>query len=93
MRVVSVTASIDYEGIFWTKLFSSVDRAVEFLRHGDADEFGSIDDIDVAWVGVDSDDVYERILNFDVNSVYDVDGDTYDVRFDGHDREVFDYNS
>ena len=93
MRVVRVTARRDYEGISWTSLFSSVERAVEFLRHGDADEFGGIDDIDVAWVGVDSDDVYERILNFDVNSVYDVDGDTYDVSFDGHDREVFDYNA
>ena len=93
MRVVRVSASIDYEGIFWTKLFSSVDRAVEFLRSGDADDFGGIGSIDVAWVGVDSDDEYERILNFDVNSVYDVDSSTYDVSFDGLDREVFDYNS
>ena len=93
MRVVRVAASIDYEGIFWTKLFSSVDRAVEFLRSGDADDFGGIGSIDVAWVGVDSDDVYERILNFRVEAIYDVDGDTYDVSFDGLDREVFNYNS
>ena len=93
MRVVSVAASMDYEGIFWTALFSSVDRAVEFLRHGDADEFGGIHSIDVAWVGVDSDDVYERILNFRVEASYDVDADTYNVSFDGHDREVFNYNS
>ena len=61
MRVVSVSARIDYEGIFWTKLFSSVDRAVAFLRGEDGDEFGSINSIDVAWVGVDSDsdDDYE----------------------------------
>ena len=93
MRVVRVAASIDYEGIFWTKLFSSVDRAVEFLRSGDADDFGGIGSIDVAWVGVDSDDEYERILNFRVEAIYDVDADTYNVSFDGHDREVFNYNS
>ena len=93
MRVVRVAASRDYEGIAWTSLFSSVDRAVEFLRSGDADDFGGIGSIDVAWVGVDSDDVYERILNFRVEAIYDVDGDTYDVSFDGLDREVFDYNA
>ena len=93
MRVVRVAASRDYEGIAWTSLFSSVDRAVEFLRSGDADDFGSIGSIDVAWVGVDSDDVYERILNFRVEAIYDVDADTYNVSFDGHDREVFNYNS
>jgi hypothetical protein len=92
MRVVRVAASIDYEGIFWTKLFSSVDRAVEFLRSGDADEFGGIGSIDVAWVGVDSDDEYERILNFRVKARW-LESDTYDVSFDGHDREVFDYNA
>ena len=90
MRVVRVAASIDYEGIFWTKLFSSVDRAVEFLRHGDADEFGGIDDIDVAWVGVDDDDVYERILDFEVNYYWD---EEKAVMFNGLDREVFDYNA
>ena len=93
MRVVRVAASRDYEGIAWTSLFSSVDRAVEFLRSGDADDFGGIGSIDVAWVGVDSDDVYERILNFRVEAIYDVDADTYNVSFDGHDREVFNYNS
>ena len=92
MRVVRVSASIDYEGIFWTKLFSSVDRAVEFLRSGDADEFGGIGSIDVAWVGVDSDDEYERILNFRVKARW-LESDTYDVSFDGLDREVFDYNA
>ena len=92
MRVVRVSARRDYEGISWTELFSSVDRAVEFLRHGDAVDFGGIDDIDVAWVGVDSDDEYERILNFRVKARW-LESDTYDVSFDGHDREVFDYNS
>ena len=90
MRVVSVTARRDFEGISWTALFSSVDRAVEFLRHGDADEFGGIDDIDVAWVGVDSNDVYKRILSFEVSYYWD---EEEAVRFNGIDREVFNYNS
>ena len=90
MRVVRVSARRDYEGISWTALFSSVDRAVEFLRHGDADEFGGIDDIDVAWVGVDDDDVYERILDFEVNYYWD---EEKAVMFNGCDREVFDYNA
>jgi hypothetical protein len=90
MRVVSVTARRDFEGISWTALFSSVDRAVEFLRHGDADEFGGIDDIDVAWVGVDSNDVYKRILSFEVSYYWD---EEEAVMFNGIDREVFNYNS
>ena len=90
MRVVRVSARRDYEGISWTALFSSVDRAVEFLRHGDADEFGGIDDIDVAWIGVDDDDVYERILDFEVNYYWD---EEKAVMFNGIDREVFDYNA
>jgi hypothetical protein len=90
MRVVSVTARRDFEGISWTALFSSVDRAVEFLRHGDADEFGGIDDIDVAWIGVDSNDVYVRILSFEVSYYWD---EEEAVMFNGIDREVFNYNS
>ena len=90
MRVVRVAARTDYEGISWTALFSSVDRAVEFLRHGDADGFGGVDDIDVAWVGVDSDDVYERILSFEVNYYW---AEEKSVMFNGIDREVFDYTS
>ena len=90
MRVVRVSARRDYEGISWTALFSSVDRAVEFLRHGDAVDFGGVDDIDVAWVGVDSDDVYERILSFEVNYYW---AEEKSVMFNGIDREVFDYTS
>ena len=90
MRVVRVAARRDYEGISWTALFSSVDRAVEFLRHGDADEFGGIDDIDVAWIGVDDNDVYERIMSFEVNYYWD---EEKAVMFNGIDREVFDYNA
>ena len=90
MRVVRVSARRDYEGISWTALFSSVDRAVEFLRHGDADEFGGIDDIDVAWIGVDSNDVYVRILSFEVSYYWD---EEEAVMFNGIDREVFDYNA
>ena len=90
MRVVSVSARRDYEGISWTALFSSVDRAVDFLRHGDADDFGGIDDIDVAWIGVDDNDVYERILSFEVNYYWD---EEKAVMFNGCDREVFDYNA
>ena len=90
MRVVRVSARRDYEGISWTALFSSVDRAVEFLRHGDAVDFGGVDDIDVAWVGVDSDDVYERILSFEVNYYW---AEEKSVMFNGIDREVFDYSA
>ena len=90
MRLVRVAASMDYEGVFWTALFSSVDRAVEFLRHGDAVQFGGIHSIDVAWVGVDDDDVYERILDFEVNYYWD---EEEAVLFNGLDREVFNYNS
>ena len=90
MRVVEVSANIDYEGTFWTKLFSSVDLAVEFLRSGDAVDFGGINSIDVAWVGVDSDGVYERILDFEVNYYWD---EEKAVLFNGLDREVFDYNA
>ena len=91
MRVVRVAARRDYEGIAWTELFSSVDRAVAFLRGADADTFSGINAINVAWVGVDSDsdDDYESILDFEVNSLYDEDA----VNFDGHDREVFNYNA
>ena len=89
MRVVRVAARRDYEGISWTALFSSVDRAVAFLRGADGDEFSGVDDISVAWVGVDSDDTYERVLDFEVNYRWDDDV----VSFDGHDREVFDYNA
>lgn len=89
MRVVRVAARRDYEGIAWTSLFSSVERAVEFLRGADGDEFAGVDDISVAWVGVDSDDTYESILNFEVN--YRWDDDT--VNFNGCNREVFNYNS
>ena len=90
MRVVRVSARRDYEGISWTELFSSVDRAVEFLRHGDAVDFGGIDDIDVAWVGVDDAEVYERILSFEVNYYWD---EEEAVMFNGCDREVFDYTA
>lgn len=66
MKVVQVTASADYEGTWWTVVFSSVEKALENLRNQPADTFAGIDDIDIAWVGVD-DGSYERVLNLAVN--------------------------
>lgn len=66
MKVVQVSAQRDYEGTVWTALFSSVEQALEVLRAQPADTFAGVDDLDVAWVGVDSDS-YERVLDLSVN--------------------------
>lgn len=66
MKVVQVSAQRDYEGTVWTALFSSVEQALEVLRAQPADTFAGVDDLDVAWVGVDSDS-YERVFDLSVN--------------------------
>lgn len=66
MKVVQVSAQRDYEGIVWTALFSNVEQALEVLRAQTADTFAGVDDLVVAWVGVDSDS-YERVLDLSVN--------------------------
>ena len=65
MKVVQVTASRDYEGTVWTALFSSLEKAYEDLSNQPADTFAGVDDLDIAWVGVD-DNSYERVVNLDV---------------------------
>jgi hypothetical protein len=65
MKVVQVQASRDYDGIQWTGLFSSVEKALDWVRTVDADQWYGIDDVDVAWVGVDT-PTYQRVLDFSV---------------------------
>lgn len=66
MRVVQVSAQRDYEGTVWTALFSSVEKAFEDLRNQPADTFAGVNDLSVAWVGVDSDS-FEEVLNLTVD--------------------------
>jgi hypothetical protein len=65
MKVVQVSAGRDYEGTVWTALFSSVEKAYEDLRNQPADTFAGVDELDVAWVGVDNGS-YERVVSLDV---------------------------
>lgn len=73
MRVVQVTASRDYDGVQWTGLFSSEEKALDWVRTVEADQWLGVDDVDVAWVGVDTPS-YQRVLSFSVR--YDWDNDT-----------------
>lgn len=66
MKVVQVSAERDYEGTVWTALFSSVEKAFEDLRNQPADTFAGVNDLVVAWVGVDSNS-YERVLDLSVD--------------------------
>jgi hypothetical protein len=77
MKVVQVSAQRDYEGTVWSALFSSVEQALEVLRNQPADTFAGVDDLVVAWVGVDSDS-YERVLDLSVNFQW---GDSDTVSF------------
>ena len=77
MKVVQVSAQRDYEGTVWSALFSSVEQALEVLRAQPADTFAGVDDLVVAWVGVDSDS-YERVLDLSVNFQW---GDSDTVSF------------
>lgn len=66
MRVVQVSAQRDFEGTVWTALFSSVEKALQDLRNQPADTFAGVNDLSVAWVGVDSDS-FEEVLNLTVD--------------------------
>lgn len=66
MKVVQVSAQRDYEGTVWTAMFSSVEKAFEAMRNEPADTFAGVDDIVVAWVGVDR-DYYERVVDVAVD--------------------------
>ena len=66
MRVVQVSAQRDFDGTVWTALFSSVEKALEDLRSQPADTFAGVDDLVVAWVGVDDDDAFEKVLDVTV---------------------------
>lgn len=67
MRVVQVSAQRDFEGTVWTALFSSVEKALEDLRNQPADTFVCVDNLVVAWVGVDGDDTFEKVLDLTVD--------------------------
>lgn len=84
MRVVQVSAQRDYEGTVWTALFSSVEKAFEDLRNQPADTFAGVDDLVVAWVGVDSDS-YERVLDLSVDFQW---GDPDTVSFSRWDTDA-----
>jgi len=66
MRVVQVTANRDFDGTVWTALFSDVDTALTDLRNQPADTFAGVDDLAVAWVGVDT-GTYDRVADFNVD--------------------------
>ena len=70
MKVVQVSASRDYEGTVWTALFSSVDKAFDWVRTVDAEQWVGVDDVDVAWVGVDTPS-YSRVCNFEAKFDFD----------------------
>ena len=76
MRVVQVTASREYEGVQWTGLFSSVDKALDWVRNVDADQWVGVDDVDVAWVGVDTPS-YQRVCDFSVKFDWSTDTATF----------------
>lgn len=60
MRVVQVAALRDYEGTAWTALYSNLENAYEALREAEYDDVVWVDDVDVAWVGVDE-AYYDRV--------------------------------
>lgn len=65
MRVVEVCALRDYEGVQWTRLFTSVEEALDWCRTVDQEEWAGVDDVSVAWVGV-GEEFFERVLSFGV---------------------------
>ena len=77
MKVVQVSAQRDYEGTVWTALFSNVEQALEVLRNQPADVFAGVNDLDIAWVGV-NDGSYDRVDQFEVKFEW---GDPDTVKF------------
>lgn len=73
MKVVEVSALRDYEGVQWTRLFTTEENAWQFVRTAPADEWLGVDDVNVAWVGVDE-EFYERVESFVVT--YDMENDS-----------------
>ena len=85
MKVVQVSATRDYEGVQWTALFSSVDKALDWVRNVDADQWFGVNDVDVAWVGVDTPS-YDRVCDFEVRYDYAADQANF-VTWDPDDKE------
>ena len=85
MRVVQVSAQRDFEGTVWTALFSSVEKALDDLRKQPADTFAGVDELDVAWVGVDGDDTFEKVLDLMVDFKW---GDPDTVSFSRWDSDA-----
>lgn len=85
MRVVQVSAQRDFEGTVWTALFSSVEKALDDLRNQPADTFAGVDDLVVAWVGVDGDDAFEKVLDLMVDFQW---GDPDTVSFSRWDSDA-----
>jgi hypothetical protein len=73
MTVVEVRALRDYEGCQWTRLFTTEEKAWEFVRTAAADEWLGVDDVNVTWVGVDE-EFYDRVESFVVT--YDLENDS-----------------
>ena len=84
MRVVQVSAQRDFEGTVWTALFSSVEKALQDLRNQPVDTFAGVDDLSVAWVGVDEDS-FEEVLSLTVNFQW---GDPDTVSFSRWDSDT-----
>ena len=87
MKVVQVSAYRDYEGCQWTALFSSVEKAFEDLRNEPADTFACVDELFVAWVGVDGGDT-ERVFDCEVKFQW---GDPDTVSFRQWNSETKEY--
>ena len=85
MKVVQVSAQRDYDGTVWTALFSSVEKALDDLRNQPADTFAGVDDLSVAWVGVDGDDAFEKVLDLTVDFQW---GDPDTVSFSRWDSDA-----
>lgn len=73
MKVVKVSASIDYEGIVWFALYTTVENAYKGLREADYMDVAYVDNVDIAWVGLDDDKTYEGVIQLNPQIVEDTD--------------------
>ena len=69
MKVVKVSAARDYEGIIWFALYSTVENAYKGLREADYDDVAYVNTIDIAWIGLDEDNTYDRVIQLEVEKV------------------------
>lgn len=69
MKVVKVSAARDYEGIVWFALYTTVENAYKGLREADYEDVSYVDTIDIAWIGLDDDNTYERVIQLDPQKV------------------------